>query len=70
MTEMKDPKTMTTAELTALIDSICCPDGLRTPFNSMPLPTSKPALLRVLRGLRQRAADSASIDRVVRGRRA
>ncbi len=58
---------MTTAELADLADQLRCPDGLRTPYNSRPLPTSRPKLVALIEGMRQRDADARAIER--QGRR-
>lgn len=64
---MTETKNLTIAQLTSLADSLRCPDGLRTPFNSVPLPKTRRALVAFVDGFRQRAADSAAIER--QGRR-
>lgn len=55
---------MTTAELAALADSMRCPDGLRTPFNSAPLPRTRRALVAMIDGMRQRNADALAVEGV------
>lgn len=62
----EDLATMSIAELTAAAESLRCPDGMRTPFNSRPLPKTRKALVEVIRGLRQRQLDSLAIERVGR----
>lgn len=65
MTKTQTPaaKRPTIAELLAIAEELRCPDGMRTPFNSRPLPTSRKALVEVIRGLRQAADDSWAIER-------
>lgn len=62
-----DLASMTKPQLAQLADSLRCPDGMRTPFNSAPLPTTKPKLIAMIEGLRARRADSLAIERAVRG---
>lgn len=61
-----DLATMTTTQLADLADRLRCPDGFRTPFNSRPLPRSRRALVELIEGMRQRAADSRAIERQAR----
>lgn len=59
----EDLATMATVELAALADRLRCPDGMRTPFNSAPLPRGRKALLAYVTGFRACAADFAAIER-------
>jgi hypothetical protein len=61
MTQMKQLPTI--AELTATADALRCPDGIRTPFNSAPLPTSRRALIALIADLQQYVAASRSLCR-------
>ncbi len=66
MTKTSTAAKPTITELTDRADALRCPDGLRTPFNSAPLPTSRKALVELIRGLEQLGADSRAIERQVR----
>ncbi len=58
-----DAKRPTIAELTATADALRCPDGMRNPFNSRPLPTSRRALVELIEGMRQCGINSRVIER-------
>lgn len=64
--QSEDLATMTPAELASLADAMICPDGMRTPFNSAPLPKTRRALVTLIVELRQRRADSEAIERAGR----
>lgn len=57
---------LTAAELAILAEQLRCPDGMRNPFNSVPLPRGRKALLVFVVGMLQRRADSAAIERAGR----
>lgn len=62
-----DLATMTTAQLADLADRMRCPDGMRDPVTSRPLPRGRRALVELIEGMRQRRADSDAIARALRG---
>jgi hypothetical protein len=57
---------LTTAQLADLADRLRCPDGMRTPFNSDPLPKTRRALIAMIAGMEQREADGPAIERAGR----
>lgn len=57
---------LTIPQLTDLADQLRCPDGMRNPFNSRPLPKSRKALVELIEGMEQLGADSRAIERAGR----
>lgn len=57
---------LTTAQLADLADKLRCPDGMRNPFNSVPLPKGRRKLIEFVRGMERQAADFEAIERAGR----
>lgn len=59
-------KAMRVVDLQDLADALRCPDGMRNPVNSVPLPIGRKALVAFIKGMWQRRADSEAIERQAR----